>query len=152
MSKYKKVEKEQTFTPIMSDYERFVKQQYGSRMKRIPEMGAKLPPKDDNKEMKIQRALNATQRKETTDRLQKRMNESLEGKKVSAPKATPASKVVEKDEETKRKPRYVPGFEKVKSGKRPGFIEVGKPRPAPSSEKEIEFRKRALKRASSFKR
>lgn len=45
--KYTDPEKRQTFTPISSDYRKFVREAESQREKKIPEIGAKLPPKPE---------------------------------------------------------------------------------------------------------
>lgn len=125
MKRYTNVEKEQKFQPIISDYERFVKEQEAKRVKRIPERGAQIPPQ-----------------KPEVEKMRERMQKSLGSEK----QVKPAKMVSQKPKEVsapkiKEKPKYIAGYEKA--GK-PSRIRVGGSRPEYSQE-QLESRKKMLR-------
>ena len=120
MSKYAKVEKETTYSPIRGDYERFVKEQEAKREKRIPEIGAKLPLPE--------------KKKTGVAKMSERMEQSLKPKPSSKPEQKP--KIAEK----KESPKFIAGFEK--SGK-PSKIRVGGR--SQYSPEQLESRKKMLR-------
>jgi hypothetical protein len=124
MSKYSKVEKEQKFKPLKSDYEEFIEKTYGSRMKKIPEIGAKMP-----------------ERKPEVDRMQQKMQRSLgmESKPAKpTPRPQPAKEVPAPKE--KKEPKYISGYQKT--GKPSNIRVQSTPQ---SSQAQIESRKRMLR-------
>jgi hypothetical protein len=130
MSKYSKVEKEQKFSPIKSDYERFIEKTYGSRMKEIPKIGAKMP-----------------ERKQEVERMQQKMQRSL-GMESKPSKPTPRQQPATRPQPEKetpaikerREPKYIAGYEKA--GKPSKIRVISRPE---SSPKQIEARKRMLR-------
>lgn len=125
MSKYAKTERETKFRPLMSDYEKFTRQQDSERGKRIPEVGAKLPAQ-----------------KPEVKKMQEKMQRSLVTS--SEPAKQPAKQVVKPSPapaKERREPKFIAGYEKA--GK-PSQIRVGGTRPE-SSKEQIEARKRMLR-------
>ena len=86
MNKYTKVEKEQNFVPLGSDYSRFVAMQEAKRIKRIPEVGAKMP---SGKKEGIGKSV--SDEKPEVKRLEERMRQSL-GTSETKPKAVAPKK------------------------------------------------------------
>lgn len=84
--KYSKVEKEQNFVPLGSDYKRFVAMQESKRIKRIPEVGARIPL---GKKEEIGKSV--SEEKPEVKRLEERMRQSL-GTSETKPKAVATKK------------------------------------------------------------
>jgi len=124
MSKYSKVEKEQKFIPLKGDYEQFIEKIYGSKMKKIPEIGAKMP-----------------ERKPEVDRMQQKMQRSLgiESKSAKPTPRTQPDKEVPAPKE-KKKPKYISGYQKA--GKPSRIRVLSTPQSSPA---QIESRKKMLR-------
>jgi len=148
MNKYTKVEKEQNFVPLGSDYSRFVAMQEAKKIKRIPEVGAKMP---SGKKEGIGKSV--SEEKPEVKRLEERMRQSLgDTKPKSYTSSSDKSKQIEKTKQSltgektpskttvikkEREPKYIAGYQKA--GK-PSILRVNYN--AKISDKQLEARKK----------
>jgi hypothetical protein len=169
----KSVENPPKFQPIKDNYERFIDVLKRNKDKRLPAVDEtirgrvdkykdkeflKKEIEDENKynqeyieegdqlpETSVKpKAMEATKpRKESVERMQRRMRESL-GEKDE----TPTNTITKKAKEPEKKGRVIPGFEKAG---RPSTIRVGGSKPK-STPEQIESRKKMLRRNTIFGR